>query len=740
MWALRGDRYPLPWSGIPTPTPAISLTTPLVEVPGVGAPAAELLGELGVRAVGQLVAYLPSRHEHRLAEAPIAQLQDGAIVTARGEVTACKFFPRGPRPRFQAVLTDETGRLDLVWFNMPFIRSRVHPGMRLRVWGTAKRRGGVSSLQVVNPRIEVLDLMKDEPEESGERWRAVYPASEAMPSTRISAVVERVLPLALPLIEDHLPEAYRKARELPGLAEAYRMMHRPRSEQEITEGRRRLAFDELLLLQLGVALKRAHLRMTLRAPALKSSDAIDRHIRERLPFALTPAQDAVVADLVKDLSSPTPTNRLIQGDVGSGKTAVAVYAMLMAVASQHQAALMAPTELLAEQHAASIGRMLEGSKVKVEVLTGSMAGPERQGVLARVASGETDVLIGTHALLTERVQFSSLALAIIDEQHRFGVHQRAALRSKAMDDTVTPHVVVMTATPIPRTLALTLLGDLDVSTIRGMPPGRAAVRTRVVDPDKAGEVYAFVRERIDAGDQAYVVTPTIDPARPVSELGSVFEPGIGLDQGPGPTSEYGLGSLRALLARLEVGELKGKRVAAVHGRLDARSREHVMHRFRSGLIDALVATSIIEVGVDVPNATVIVVENADRFGLAQLHQLRGRVGRGGKPGVCILIARPTTADGAARLRVMSETTDGFVIAERDLEIRGPGDVFGLRQSGVPPLKVADLTRDADLLRLARQDAFEWIARSPVLGEPDEAVLKRRLLKAHGPWLGLGDVG
>jgi ATP-dependent DNA helicase RecG len=715
----------------------------------VGADGAELLGELGVRVAGQLVAYLPSRHEHRLAEAPIAQLADGAIVTARGEITACQYFPRGPRPRFQGVLMDETGRLDLVWFNSPFIRSRVHPGMRLRVWGTAKRRGRTSSLQIVNPRIEVLDLAKDEPDESGEKWRPVYPASERMPSHRIAVIVGRVLPLALPLIEDHLPQTYRTTRELPALADAYRMMHQPASERDIAEGRRRLAFDELLLLQLGVALKRAHLRTTLKAPALKFSEQVDRHIRERIPFTLTPAQDEVVGELASDLSSPTPTNRLIQGDVGSGKTAVALYAMLMAVASQHQAALMAPTELLAEQHFLSISRMLQGSKVRVELLTGSMPPPERQGVLARVAAGDTDIAIGTHALLTERVRFNSLGVAIIDEQHRFGVHQRAMLRSKAGDEGVTPHVVVMTATPIPRTLALTLLGDLDVSTIRGMPPGRASVRTRVVDPDKAADVYRFVRERLDAGDQAYFVAPTIDPARPVTDLATPYEPEIGLDQDdaaqppipvPEGAGEFGLGSLRALLARLEAGELNGKRLAAVHGRLDARSREAVMHRFRSGLIDALVATSIIEVGVDVPNATVMVVENADRFGLAQLHQLRGRIGRGSKPGVCVLIARPGTDDGAARLRVMSETTDGFTIAEKDLEIRGPGDVFGLRQSGVPPFKVADLAKDLDLLRLARQDAFEWIARSPTLGLPEETLLRKRLLKAHGQWLGLGDVG
>ncbi len=725
-----------------SPTAPITLMTPLAEAQGVGTDAAELMAELGVRVVGQLVAYLPSRHEHRLAEAPISMLQDGAIVTARGEVTACQFFPRGPKPRFQAVLMDETGRLDLVWFNMPYMRSRLHPGMRLRVWGTAKRRGRTANLQVVNPRIEVIDLAKDEPEESGDRWRPVYPASERMPSHRIAAVVGRVLPLALPLIEDHLPEAYRRSRELPGLAEAYRMMHSPESERDITEGRRRLAFDELLLLQLGVALKRAHLRTTLRAPALKFNDAIDRHIRERLPFALTEAQNAVVGELAKDLSAATPTNRLIQGDVGSGKTAVALYAMLMAVASQHQGALMAPTELLAEQHYLSISRMLEGSKVRVELLTGSMAPAARQDVLARAASGDVDVLIGTHALLTDRVKFNSLAVAIIDEQHRFGVHQRAVLRSKAGDEALTPHIVVMTATPIPRTLALTLLGDLDVSTIRGMPPGRSPVRTRVVDPDRAGEVYGFVRERIEKGEQAYFVTPTIDPARPVVDLVSAYEPEIGLDQDAisEGSGEYGLGSLRALLARLEAGELKGKRVAAVHGRLDARSRENVMHRFRAGLIDAIVATSIIEVGVDVPNATTIVVENADRFGLAQLHQLRGRVGRGDKPGVCVLIARPSTEDGAARLRVMSETTDGFVIAEKDLEIRGMGDVFGLRQSGAPPFKVADLVKDADLLRLARQDAFEWVARSPGLGAGEELLLKKRLLKAHGQWLGLGDVG
>ena len=406
----------------------------------------------------------------------------------------------------------------------------------------------------------------------------------------------------------------------------------------------------------------------------------------------------------------------MQGDVGAGKTVIALYAMLMAVASGHQAALMAPTEILAEQHARSVDAFLEGSEVRTALLTGAMAPAERADALERIASGEIDLVVGTHALLTESVRFASLAVAVIDEQHRFGVHQRALLRERSGAHGGEPHTIVMTATPIPRTLSLTVFGDLDVSTLRGAPPGRTPVRTRVLPGARADEAYAFVRTRVDAGEQAFVVVPAVD-----AETGGTLK------------------DVRSTVLRLEAGPLEGRRVAGLHGRLKRETRERLMERFRLGLIDVLVATTVIEVGVDVPNATLMVIEHADRFGLAQLHQLRGRVGRGSKSSVCVLIADPATEDAGRRIDAVASTSDGFALAEKDLEIRGPGEFFGSRQSGAAPFRLAEFPRDTELLMMARRDAAARLGRSPGLGEESERLLRSRLFKTHGESLGLVDV-
>jgi ATP-dependent DNA helicase RecG len=539
-------------------------------------------------------------------------------------------------------------------------------------------------------------------------------------------------PLGLPLIEDHLPEEFRKSHELPELREAYRMQHMPADEHEVKISRRRLAYDELLLLQLGVFMKRAHLRETLKAPALKKSVGIDKHIRERFPFELTEGQNAVIKEIASDLSKPAPANRLIQGDVGSGKTVVALYAMLMAVASGAQASLMAPTELLAEQHFSSMSRMLSGSRVRIELLTGTTPAATRDSLLARLAEGDIDILVGTHALLTESVKFKSLAVAIVDEQHRFGVVQRAGLREKSTDASTTPHVLVMTATPIPRTLAITLFGDLDVSSIEGLPPGRKPIVTRVVPTSRRAEVYADVRERLARGEQAYFVAPAIDSGVQEELIADPATP----DDAP---SAVPVRDIRTVAKELEAA-LPGARIATLHGQMARPTREAVMERFRAKASDVLVATTVIEVGVDVPNACVMVIEQADRFGLAQLHQLRGRVGRGSADSACWLIADPVTEQGKQRLAVIESTSSGFDLAEKDLEIRGPGEVFGSRQSGIAPFKIADLSRDRQLLAMARRDAAAWIKTSPRLEKPEEALLRRRVLRAHGQNLGLGDVG
>ena len=696
----------------------VKLTTNIAEVPGVNAGDAESFRRLGIRCVADLILHLPLRYEHELAEQAIGDVrarvaETGAepTVAVRGEIASVRVVP-ARRRRVEAVLQDDSGSLVVTWFNMPWIGRRLHPGQFIRVTGRARRYR--DRVQMVNPRWETIDP-QEPPARKAERHRPIYPASEGLPPWRIERAIEAVLGEALEHLDDHLPPDYRKARALPRLDEAYRMMHRPADADEPPQGRRRLAFDELLLLQLGVMLKRRHRRETLTAPALKHNEAIDAHIVARFPFRLTAGQRAVIDQIAADVCTTTPMNRLLQGDVGAGKTVVALYGMLMAVASGHQAALMAPTELLAEQHADSIGRMLAGARVRIELLTGSMAPGRRAAIHEELESGDVDLLIGTHALLTEAVRFRSLALAVIDEQHRFGVHQRATVRAKGNDERTVPHTLVMTATPIPRTLSLTVFGDLDISTIRGLPPGRKPVRTEVRDSAKADEVYSYVAGRLDRGEQAYIVVPVIDE------------------------SDLGLTDVHSHLERLRGGHLRRCRLAAMHGRLSRADREDVMERFRRGELDALVATTVIEVGVDVPNASIMVIEHPERFGLAQLHQLRGRIGRSGRSSLCVLLADTMTDDARARLEAIASTTDGFVIAEKDLEIRGPGELFGARQSGLAPFRVVELPRDLALLQMARRDAIAWVADNPTLSGERDALLRQRLLKAHGKALGLGDV-
>lgn len=698
---------------------AISSRTPIGDLAGIGERLRGRFERLGLRTVADLLRHLPLRYQHELAEQTIEAAREAveqepkATLAVRGTIAVIRRVP-GRRPRVEATLEDATGTASLVWFNAGWVLGRLHPGDEILV----QAKGGLyrDALQFANPRFTFLDEAVAPAAKTEDRLQPVYPGSEELPSARIEQVIGGVLEAAIRDIEDPLPEPYRRERELMPLAEAYRAVHAPADEAEAKRARDRLAFDELLLLQLGVMMRRHHLRERLRAPALSWTDEIDARIRERFPFPLTSAQSRVIREIAADLSREGPMNRLLQGDVGAGKTVVALYGMLLATATGHQACLMAPTELLAEQHLASIRAMLADTDVEIVLLTGGLTASVRRERLERIESGEVDIVIGTHALLTESVRFRRLALAVVDEQHRFGVVQRAALRAKSEDRDEVPHLLVMTATPIPRTLSLTLFGDLDVSIIDGRPPGRTPVVTRVVGEEKRDDVYGYVAQRLARGEQAYVVVPAIDE------------------------SDLGLTDVHSHLERLRTGPLADFRLEAMHGRLDAGERDAVMARFRSGETQCLVATVVIEVGVDVPTATVMVVEHAERFGLAQLHQLRGRVGRGDLRSVCALIGTPTTEEARRRLEAIGSTDDGFAISELDLGIRGPGELFGARQSGLPPFRVADLTRDLELLNRARSDAEAWIDRSPDLGLPEEALLRRKLMLVHGRALGIGDVG
>jgi len=692
-------------------------STPVAALEGVGKARAAKLNRLGIATVGDLIRHLPMRYERQFAEGAIEDLTLDQVCTARGHVVAARYV-QGRKGRFEVTLQDHSGTLNLSWFNAGYLRSRIHAGMVLRVQGKVGAFNGYP--QIVNPRWEVLDESEKPVEARDERLRPVYPATEDLTSLTLEQLISRVLPEVIDQLTDPLPPALIKAHNMPVLADAFRMAHSPEHEEEAGAARRRLAFNELLLMQIGIAIKKHYNRTTLKSPALPWNKAIDEHIRKLFGFELTDAQNKVVAEIAADLQRSHPMNRLLQGDVGAGKTVVALYALLMAVFDRTQAALMAPTELLAEQHFLSISRMLEGSNVRLLLLTKGT--PNRAEVERQIEAGEVDIVIGTQALLTESVRFSNLALVVVDEQHRFGVLQRAAFRGRGGEEHRSPHYLVMTATPIPRTLSLTIFGDLDVSTITALPPGRTPIVTRVVPPENSDNVYRYMAEQVEKGRQAYVVVPTIDES--------------------GAERTAHLKNVTAHVKLLQDKYCQGQKVVAIHGRLKRDSRESIMTRFRAGKIDVLVATTVIEVGVDVPNATMMVVEHAERFGLAQLHQLRGRIGRGshGHRSVCAFIAAPETEEATNRMKAIGSTNDGFRIAEHDLEIRGMGDFFGTRQHGLPPLRVARIPQDMDLLQLSKRDAEDVVAADPNLAKPEHLLLRKVLIQQYGDTLGLIDVG
>ncbi len=703
----------------------IHLNQSVDSLPGVGSTTARRLGRLGIATVADLVRHLPFRYEYHRGMSTIGDLALDTTATVVGEVANCRCVGgRGGRfnrrgGRFQATLCDQTHSLDLTWFNGRYLQGQIRPGMTLQVTGKVTAYNDYR--QMVNPKWKAItpdgdDQPQADPNDDQPRYRPIYPATEDLTSEQIERIIADVLDEAVSQIPDHLNAEFRSDRALPQLAAAYQTIHQPPDEDAVATARRRLAYDELLMLQLGLSVKRYHARHELTAPALRISDAIDQHIRHRFPFELTEAQNQVIGQIVADLQRTEPMNRLLQGDVGSGKTVVALYAMLLGVAANKQAALMAPTELLAEQHYLSIGDMLAGSNVRIALLTGSANPADRQATAQAIERGEIDLVIGTQALLTESVRFNDLAVVVVDEQHRFGVMQRARIRSKTAGASTAPHYLVMTATPIPRTLSLTLFGDLDVSTIRGLPPGRQPIATRVVGPEKSDQVYQYLAQRLADGEQAYVVLPAIEQ------------------------NATNLKAVRSHARHLAETHFAGLRLATIHGQLKTATREQIMHRFRAGRIDVLIATTVIEVGVDVPNASLMVVEHAERFGLAQLHQLRGRVGRGSRKSLCVFIAEPTTDDARQRMEAIGQTTDGFEIAEADLLIRGMGQIIGTQQSGLPPLRVAQIPDDMELLQMARRDARQLVEADPKLAKAEHELMRKRLVKQYGQYLELGDVG
>jgi ATP-dependent DNA helicase RecG len=643
---------------------------------GVGPALAEKLAKLGVVQVQDLLFVLPARYEDRTQISAIGSLRHGARAVIEGEVQLTEVVYRRRR-QMLCRITDGTGSLTLRFFYFSGAQQAgLARGTRIRCFGEVRR--GPLGLEIVHPEYRRIGAEAAPLEEV---LTPIYPTTEGVPQPRLRALIELALREAEASgVRDWIPTAVLEKLELPSLVDALTMMHRPPRDvhlHELLSGRhpaqRRLAFEELLAHQLSLRLLRQAMKGDPAQPLI-DTEALEQRFLKSLPFALTPAQANVLAEIDLDLAADRPMVRLVQGDVGCGKTVVAAAAAARAVGSGLQAALMAPTELLAEQHAKNFGRWFAPLGIPVALLTGSLPARTRRSALQCVASGEIKLVVGTHALFQESIEFAQLGLVIVDEQHRFGVHQRLSLRDKGARAGRLPHQLIMTATPIPRTLAMTAYADLDVSVIDELPPGRTPVRTSVISQTRRSEIVERVHAKIMSGRQAYWVCPMIEESEELRYQAAE--------------------ETAAALAEA----LPDVRVGLVHGRMPPREKERGMHAFKDGKIGLLVATTVIEVGVDVPNATLMVIENAERMGLAQLHQLRGRVGRGAHESDCVLLyGDPLSEVARARLKVIRETNDGFVIARRDLELRGPGELLGTRQTGLADMRVADLVRDADLL-------------------------------------------
>jgi ATP-dependent DNA helicase RecG len=700
---------PLP-KGEGTRTPTELLATPVEFVRGVGPQRGELLTKLGIHTAADLLFFFPRDYQDLTDRRAVRQLEEDRLQTVRGEVVEVDASSSGfGKSRVGVLVSDGEDYLRAIWFNQPFMREKFRQGQHVLMSAKPRYRGG--RWEMAHPRVTWLHGPEDQPEM---RLLPLYPLTEGLAQYHVRRAVSEAVAKFGPVLDEVFSERLLAEYDLMPLAQALPAIHQPADAEELVRARRRFVFQELFVLQLAVVARRWQQQVGFRAPELAVTADVDARIRRLFPFELTAGQQAAIRDVAADMGRDVPMNRLLQGDVGSGKTVVAVYAMLLCVARGHQAALMAPTEILARQHAETLAELLRASRVRHLLLTGGLTAKQREQSLADIAAGNIDLVIGTQAIIQEDVRFARLGLVVIDEQHKFGVRQRAALRQGERS----PHYLVMTATPIPRTVSMTLFGDLDVTTLRDMPPGRQPVKTYVVEPGAQQRWWHFVRDKLRQGRQAYVVAPLVDESENVAAA-----------------------SVAEAFERLTNGELAAFRVGVIHGRMTPAEKEQAMADFRTGHTQVLVSTTVIEVGVDVPNACVMVIDSAERFGLAQLHQLRGRIGRGSFPAFCAVLVEEELSDQAReRLDAFAGTTDGFELAEMDFEQRGPGDLFGTQQHGLPPLRIADLRQDRAVLEEARGKAAELFALDPGLKHPDHARLRRQMLARYGQALELGDVG
>jgi len=692
--------------------PADPLEREVRFVKGVGPRRAEMLAKLGIRTVRDLLMHMPRDYEDRRHPTPIARCRVGEKAVIRGTIVGVDF--RGRRGRFQGILeatvADDTGSMALVWFNAQHAWLKSYPeGETVTAYGTVAFYGG---LQMASPSCEVGE--RPEGQSKFGRILPLYPLTEGLSQNVLRSIISEALAVGAAHVPEVFPRSFLSSHGMPGVNEALEQVHFPGDTESAEGARRRLAYEELFIFQTALAMRRRK-RQSLPGMRFKIGPNVDRRIRRLFPFDFTAAQNRVIDQVAADMRSDRPMNRLLQGDVGCGKTVVALYAMLAALAESskgHQVALMAPTEILAEQHYLTLGALLEQARVRTALLTSGLAPQQRDEARGRIAGGEIDLVVGTHALIQESVRFRNLALLVVDEQHRFGVRQRLALREKGP----VPDVLIMTATPIPRTLALAYLADMDVSVIDEMPPGRQPVATRLCRPREWEQAYDSARDDLLLGRRAFVIYPLVDE-----------------------NADLDLTSAREGYRELSERIFPGHPCCLLHGQMPQADKLEAMEGFRTGRYQVMAATTVVEVGIDVPEATVMIVQHAERLGLAQLHQLRGRIGRGSHPGRCFLLADPGTEDAERRLQVLTETSDGFRIAEEDLRLRGPGQLFGTQQSGMPEFRCYDFS-DAQILKDARDDAAALVQSDPDLTAPQHGVLRERVLEAYGERFVFADVG
>lgn len=663
--------------------------TPVRYLKGVGPKTAERFEKLGILTLSDLLCHYPRRYLDFSKPYSIAEAPADTECVVKAEVFAKpggRILPGGRRME-RITAGDDVSSLEITWFNNPYAAQKLELGQKYYFQGIVT--GGMLRRQMVNPQVRTDAQVKSSP------FEAVYPQTEGLTSSAIAKCVRQLLPHA-ELLPDPLPSEMLKKYRLLSKADAVRAIHCPATEEEAFAARRRLIYEELLVLQLGIGRMKNHGAASTGAP-MKKADASP--FWESLSFSPTGAQRRAVEEILTDMSGETSMNRLLQGDVGSGKTLVAAAAIWACIRAGYQAALLAPTEILASQHAENLNRLLSPFGMRVALLTGGMKAAARRTTLAAIRDDEADLIVGTHAILSEGVAFARLGLAVVDEQHRFGVRQRGLLAEKAAN----PHLLVMSATPIPRTLGLLMYGDLDISILDELPPGRKPVKTRCITGKKRADLYGFLDREIDSGRQVYIVCPAIEDA-----------------------GGSGLNAVKSYYEDIAKAYLPDRRVGLMHGKLKPKEKAEVMNDFKSGRLDALVSTTVIEVGVDVPNATVMVIENAERYGLSALHQLRGRVGRGAAESWCFLVSDNASESVQKRLKFLCSTSDGFAVAQYDLETRGPGDFFGNRQHGLPTLQIADLINDTRTLHAAQSEAVALLAEDPLLERPEHALLARQV--------------